>query len=81
MAQQPWPDMKIDMAEFLRNNAQVPLEYQSQFQGQHIAWHRDGPHVVAAAQCEEDLLKLLKERDIPLDEVLLSYVDGYDGIL
>ena len=81
MANQPWTDMKIDLAAFRRNNDQVPIDYQRQFQGQHIAWHKDGTHVVASAEFYVDLHAKLRELGIPFDEVVFDHVDAYDGQL
>lgn len=79
MSDEPWTDMKIDLVKFERNNAEVPLEYQEQFRGQHIAWNAEGTHVVASADEYEDLHAKLREMGIPLDEVVFGHVDKYDA--
>jgi hypothetical protein len=87
MATEPWTDMKIDIVRFRRNRNRVPLEYQAQLFGQHIAWHKDGTHVVASARTYEELVTWLGELGIALDEVVFDGIDdggvelGWQGLV
>jgi len=71
----PWPEMKIDLVQFRRNNNQVSFEYLVAFWGKQVAWHADGTHIVASADTHEGLAQRIRELGIDPFSVVYDYVD------
>lgn len=65
-----WPDPK-----FGENNERFPVEELWRHIGQHVAWSRDGTHLLAGAGSLDELFRKLDEAGIDLRHVVLDYVD------
>jgi len=79
-ADNPWPDMKIDLIKFRRNQDQVSFEYLVPFWGKQVAWHADGIRIVASADTHPELAERIRELGIEPDTVVYDTIDDQSEV-
>src|ERR1700739_1912898 len=62
--------------EFSANQDRFPAEEFTPNAGQHIAWSRDGRHILAQGNTPGMVLCRLMESGVDPDQVVLDFVDG-----
>lgn len=73
--------MTVDMALFLRNRANFPLQELARHRGRFVAWNPDGTRIVASCDKEEEIDHLILAAGENPEDCVVGSVPEADAVI